>query len=95
LFPSWERFDRSVWEMIRDRVVLNRLPDGLLYHEFRYNVANAWERPVEEMLVGSPATLPPAPITEVPSAELPRIIFGLVENTSDPWRRRLRQGSSS
>ena len=52
----------------------HRLPDGLLYHEFRYNVVKVWERPVEEILAGDLATLPLAPIARVSAGELPRII---------------------
>jgi predicted transposase YdaD len=52
----------------------HRLPDGLLYHEFRYNVVRVWERPVEEILAGELATLPLAPIAQVPTGELPRVI---------------------
>ena len=52
----------------------HRLPDGLLYHEFRYNVVKVWERPVEEILAGDLSTLPLAPIARVSVAELPRII---------------------
>ena len=42
----------------------HRLPDGFLYHEFRYNVVKVWERPVEDILAGDLATLPLAPIAE-------------------------------
>jgi predicted transposase YdaD len=52
----------------------HRLPDGLLYHEFRYNVVKVWERPVEEILSGDLATLPLAPVTKIPSGELPKVI---------------------
>ena len=52
----------------------HRLPDGLLYHEFRYNVVRVWERPVQEILSGDLATLPLAPITQVSLGELPRVI---------------------
>jgi predicted transposase YdaD len=52
----------------------HRLPDGLLYHEFRYNVVKVWERPVEEILAGDLATLPLAPIARISAGELPRII---------------------
>jgi hypothetical protein len=30
----------------------HRLPDGLIYHEFRYNVVRTWERPADEILAG-------------------------------------------
>ncbi len=43
----------------------HRLPDGSLYHEFRYNVVRIWERSVEEILAGGLATLPLAPIANV------------------------------
>ena len=51
-----------------------RLPDGTLYHDFRYNVVRVWELPVEDVLAGGLATLPLAPIADVPPAELPALI---------------------
>jgi predicted transposase YdaD len=51
-----------------------RLPDGFLYHEFRYNVVRIWERSVEEILAGGLATLPLAPIANIAPAELPDLI---------------------
>lgn len=52
----------------------HRLPDGLLYHEFRYNVVRVWELPAEEVLAGGLATLPLAPIARVAPGELPALI---------------------
>jgi predicted transposase YdaD len=52
----------------------DRLPDGFLYHQFRYNVVRVWELAVEDILSGDLATLPLAPISRVPTGELPRII---------------------
>jgi hypothetical protein len=52
----------------------DRLPDGVLYHRFWYNLVKVWERPVEEILRGELATLPLAPVSRVPAGELPRII---------------------
>jgi predicted transposase YdaD len=51
-----------------------RLPDGFLYHEFRYNVVRIWERSVEEILAGGLATLPLAPIAKISAGELPELI---------------------
>lgn len=51
-----------------------RLPDGFLYHEFRYNVVRIWERSVEEILAGGLATLPLAPIARISPGELPDLI---------------------
>jgi predicted transposase YdaD len=51
-----------------------RLPDGLLYHEFRYNVMRIWEQPVEEIMAGGLATLPLAPIARIPPDELPELL---------------------
>jgi predicted transposase YdaD len=68
----------------------HRLPDGLLYHEFRYNVVKVWERPVEEILGGDLATLPLAPITQVSLGELPRIIHLMdnrIEREASPAER--------
>jgi len=42
-----------------------RLPDGLILHEFRYNVVRAWERPADEILTGGLAALPLAPLAMV------------------------------
>jgi predicted transposase YdaD len=52
----------------------HRLPDRSLYHEFRYNVVKVWEQPVNDILEGSLATLPLAPIARVSIGELPGII---------------------
>ena len=52
----------------------DRLPDGFLYHQFRYNVVRVWEQPVEDILAGNLATLPLAPIARIPSGELSRTI---------------------
>ena len=51
-----------------------KLPDGFLYHEFRYNVVRLWERPVDEILSGRLAVLPLAPISRVSATELPNLI---------------------
>jgi predicted transposase YdaD len=51
-----------------------RLPDGSLYHEFRYNVVRIWQRSVEEILAGGLATLPLAPIANIAPADLPALI---------------------
>ncbi|MBV8486996.1 MAG: DUF4351 domain-containing protein [Planctomycetaceae bacterium] len=50
------------------------LPDGFLYHEFRYNVVRAWERPAEEILKGGLGTLPLAPLGKVHEDDLPAVI---------------------
>jgi predicted transposase YdaD len=68
----------------------HRLPDGLLYHEFRYNVVRVWERRVEEILAGDLATLPLAPIARVSVEELPRIIQRMderIERAASPAER--------
>ncbi|MBV8310477.1 MAG: hypothetical protein JO344_08850 [Planctomycetaceae bacterium] len=52
----------------------HRLPDGLIYHEFRYNVVRTWERPADEILAGGLATLPLAPLARVKENELPTVI---------------------
>ena len=52
----------------------HRLPDGLIYHEFRYNVVRTWERPADEILAGGLATLPLAPLARVKENELPAVI---------------------
>ena len=51
-----------------------RLPDGLIYHEFRYNVVRTWERPAAEILAGGLATLPLAPLARLNENELPAVI---------------------
>jgi predicted transposase YdaD len=55
------------------------LPDGTLYHEFRYNVVRAWELPVEAVLAGGLATLPLAPIAKVTPAEVPALFRTMKE----------------
>jgi len=52
----------------------HRWPDGLVYHEFRYNVVRTWERPADEILAGGLATLPLAPLARVKENELPAVI---------------------
>ena len=50
------------------------LPDGLIYHEFRYNVVRVWERPSHEILAGGLATLPLAPLANLSTKDLPGVI---------------------
>ncbi len=50
------------------------LPDGFLYHEFRYNVVRIWEHPAEEILKGGLGTLPLAPLGKVHEDDLPALI---------------------
>src|SRR5271157_4029118 len=52
----------------------HRWPDGLVYHEFRYNVVRTWERPADEILAGGLATLPLAPLARVKENELPAVV---------------------
>jgi predicted transposase YdaD len=55
-------------------VLEDRLPDGFLYHQFRYNTVKVWDLAVEGILAGDLATLPLAPISRVQVGELPRIL---------------------
>jgi predicted transposase YdaD len=64
------------------------LPDGVLYHDFRYNVVRVWERSAEEILAGNVATLPLAPIASVSSAELPNVIRRMEERFEHECDRR-------
>ena len=57
----------------------HRLPDGFIYHEFRYNVVRTWERPADEILAGGLATLPLAPLARVKENELPTVIHAMQE----------------
>ena len=57
----------------------HKLPDGLVYHKFRYNVVRAWERPSDEILAGGLATLPLAPLARVNENELPTVIHAMQE----------------
>jgi predicted transposase YdaD len=61
----------------------HRLPDGLLYHEFRYNVVRIRERPVEEILAGGLATLPLAPIARIAADDLPGLIRRMERRIED------------
>lgn len=51
-----------------------QLPNGDLCHEFHYRVVRAWEKPVEETLIGGLATLPLVALADVAREELPEII---------------------
>ena len=57
----------------------HRLPDGLIYHEFRYNVVRIWERPAAEILAGGLATLPLTPLARLKVDELPTVIQAMQE----------------
>jgi len=51
-----------------------RLPDGDRVVTFHYLVIRAWEQPVEPLLTGALATLPMAPLADVPRDDVPRIL---------------------
>ena len=51
-----------------------RLPDGWLYHEFRYRVVRVWELPVEEVLAAGIGTLPLAPLAAVAPEAVPDVL---------------------
>lgn len=55
-------------------VLERRYADGTVYLRFEYRVVRVWQLPVEELLTGGIATLPLAPIADVPQSELPQII---------------------
>jgi hypothetical protein len=65
-----------------------RLPDGERIVEFVYRVVRVWEQPVEPILAGGLATLPMAPLADVPLPDLPgvleRIDSRLIAETSPP-----------
>lgn len=46
-------------------------PDEEPYIVFRYRVVRLWKQPLEPLLVGSPALLPLAPLTNAAQADLP------------------------
>jgi hypothetical protein len=48
--------------------------DGRPIVEFHYDVVRAWQRPVEPLLAGGLATLPMAPLADVPHNQIPEII---------------------
>ncbi len=56
-----------------------RYADGSVYLRFEYRVVHVWRLPVEELLTGGVATLPLAPIADVPESELPRVIARIRE----------------
>jgi predicted transposase YdaD len=62
------------------RAFPNEPPYGL----FRYRVLRVWQLPVEQLLTGGIGTLALAPISDVPEAELPRVI----EQMEQRLRRR-------
>jgi predicted transposase YdaD len=51
-----------------------RLPDGDRIVEFHYKIVRVWEQPVEPILAGRLATLPMAPLADVPLLDLPRVL---------------------
>ncbi len=51
-----------------------RLPDKDRIVTFYYHVIRAWEQPVEPLLTGSLATLPMAPLADVPIDDLPKVL---------------------
>jgi hypothetical protein len=53
------------------------LPDGFIYHEFRYNVVRTWEQSAEVILRGGLATLPLAPLAMVKENELFTVIHAM------------------
>jgi hypothetical protein len=52
----------------------DQLPEGLLYHYFRYNVVRIWNQLADVILEGNIATLPLAPISRVAPNDLPAVI---------------------
>jgi predicted transposase YdaD len=64
--PACRSRDRRLFQL--------RLPDGFLYHEFRYNVVRIWECPADQILAGGLATLPLAPLAKLTEDELPAVI---------------------
>jgi len=51
-----------------------QLPDNDKVVTFYYRVIRAWEQPVESILAGPLATLPMAPLADVPLQDLPRVL---------------------
>jgi predicted transposase YdaD len=51
----------------------HRLPNGELYHWFRYKVVRAWELPVEVVMTGGTGILPMAPLADVTPGALPEV----------------------
>jgi predicted transposase YdaD len=51
-----------------------RLPEGDVFHEFRYRVIRAWQQPVEQVLEGGLGALPLAPLADVSEATLPGVL---------------------
>ena len=52
---------------------------GSAYLRFDYDVVRVWKLPVEPLLTGGLATLPLAPIADVPQAELPSVVARMEE----------------
>ncbi|MBC7808708.1 MAG: hypothetical protein H7145_21450, partial [Akkermansiaceae bacterium] len=46
---------------------------------YNYSIVRVWQLPVEELLAGGIATLPLAPIADVPESDLPRVISRMRE----------------
>ncbi len=57
-----------------DGLFQHGLPDGSFYLQFRYNIVRTWQRSPAEILAGSLATLPLAPLGNVREQELPTLV---------------------
>jgi predicted transposase YdaD len=65
------------------------LPGEEPYSVFRYGVVRVWQLPVERLLTGGLATLPLAPISDVPEGSLPDVIRRMKERLARRDARRL------
>ncbi len=60
-----------------------RLPDQDRVATFYYRVIRAWEQPVEPLLSGALATLPMAPLADVPLGDVPYILERIDSRLTD------------
>ena len=77
------------------RILQQRLPDGTLYHEYRYDVVRVWELPVEESLADGLATLPLAPIARNLERSLFSLHFWLVQRPHQAGLERAPAGHAA
>ncbi|MFM9960843.1 MAG: Rpn family recombination-promoting nuclease/putative transposase [Planctomycetaceae bacterium] len=51
-----------------------KLPNGTLYDDFQYQVIRVWQEPLDTFLAGGIATLPLAPLADVPVEQIDNVV---------------------
>jgi predicted transposase YdaD len=60
-----------------------QLADGFCYLDFRYRVIRTWQQSVARILNGGIATLPLAPLTDIPPGGLPSVVRQIGQRLKD------------